>query len=808
MKQLRAKSPSTPGQPGELLTSHLLNTLQALLRIRDRTGDIPGTPPGFWTWAALACLLHDAGKLPDGFQRMIGNTNQQPVVWGERHEVLSLGFVGLLLADLPAGQRLWVATAIAGHHRSFTCGLEPTRKLPVFHQYGNDQPEDLAARFTPADQARLTELLEWLHTTARRFSLPAGEESPRAGMDELTSSSHQLLQELMDRWEPALPARDTDGRTAVLLLGAVTMADHLSSAHSPLHTRHPLTADYPTRLAKKLAERGHLLRPQQERAAQVGGHLLLRSWTGSGKTEAVLLWAVTQIADLSQRTRANPRVFYLLPYLASINAMAERLSTELDSPEGIGVAHSKAASYHLARALADGCPDTTATHDDPSDTADAAAKAHSRAEATRNFRELVRVGTPYQLLRGALAGPVHSSILTDSANSVFVLDELHAYDTRRLGMILAMIRLWHELGGHIAVMSATLPTALARLVETTLDHQVQLVEAPDDAPAPVRHRLHTRQAHLTEKTSRDEIRDHLTAGRSVLVVANNVRDAITLYQDLQPLCTQLYGPDSAYLLHSRYRRMDRTAIETGILRRFAAGQPRQPGLLVGTQALEVSLNIDLDVCHTSAADLEALIQRFGRVNRLGTLAPAPVIVHQPAYTTRRDSRPQLWADGVYEAIPTQLGWDILTRHDGQTIDEQIITGWLDEIYQGPWGERWKTNVEQHQHDFHQAFLTFTLPFDDRSHLARRFDEQFDGTEAVLADDRDHYKEALDQGPDKKTGRLHADQYLIPLPAWGTALTQYDKALNVRIIDADYDPQLGLLAIHRESRQTYTPGEVL
>ncbi|MGC5346969.1 CRISPR-associated helicase Cas3' [Streptomyces sp. DT171] len=786
----------------------MLHTLQALLRIRERIGSIPGMPSGFWTWAALACLLHDAGKLPEGFQRMIDNTRQSPTAWGERHEVLSLGFVGLLLPDLPDGQRRWIATAVAAHHRAFTCGLEVPRKLPVFHQYGTDLPEEFAARFIPADEDRLNGLVEWLHTTANQSGLPVIPVLPQAGLHELTGAAHQLLQELMNRWESPLSPDDPDGLTAVLLMGAVTMADHLSSAHSPLLTRHPLNSSYPARLTTRLVHQGHKLRPQQEKAATTRGHLLLRSWTGSGKTEAVLLWALTQTEDLARLNAANPRVFYLLPYLASINAMAERLGRELQAPEEIGVAHSKAASYHLARSLDDGCPGTTGHDNTPVNAAGAAAKAHSRAEATKNFRELVRVGTPYQLLRGALAGPVHSGILTDSANSVFVLDELHAYDTRRLGMILAMLRLWHDLGGRIAVMSATLPTALAELVTVTLDNQVQLVEAPADSPAPVRHRLHTRQAHLTDESSRDEIRDHLAEGRSVLVVANNVRDAITLYEDLRPFCVDLYGEDSAYLLHSRYRRMDRTATETGILRRFSTAGPRRPGLLVGTQALEVSLDLDLDVCHTSAADLEALIQRFGRVNRLGTLTPAPVIVHQPAYTTRRGSGAELRADGVYEAEPTQLGWSILSQHDGQTINERTITGWLDEIYRSPWGARWKTQVNQHQEEFRKAFLSFRMPFDDRSHLARSFDEQFDGTEAVLAEDHDAYKKALEAGPDKKTGRLHADQYLIPLPAWGTALSQYDKALHIRVIQADYDPRLGLLALHREKRQTYRAGEVL
>ncbi|OEV27499.1 hypothetical protein AN219_22685 [Streptomyces nanshensis] len=811
MNRPRAKSPGPQGQPGELLISHLENTLKAVMRVRDRIGEIPGMPPDFWTWAMLAALLHDTGKLPDGFQRMIDNTPETPIIWGERHEVLSLGFVDLLTAHLPAEERLWIASVVAGHHRAFTCGLHNPRRIPVFHQYGDDQPAHFASRFKDVDPVQLTELLEWLHATSRRFHLPVVHPAPSADAGQLTEHAHRLFEQLLTRWEFSLPPGDPAGLTAVLLLGAVTMADHLSSANTPLETRHPLAPHYPARLAHSLATRGHELRPQQEQSARTAGHLLLRSWTGSGKTEAVLLWARAQIDDLHQRVGAHARVFYLLPYLASINAMVLRLEDDLEARGSIGVAHSKAADYHLARALADDCAEATdidsATSISTMSRTTKAAKAHSRAQATKNFRELLRVGTPYQLLRGALAGPAHSGILTDCANSVFILDELHAYDTRRLGMILAMMRLWHDLGGRIAVMSATLPTVLEELVGETLDDQVSMVEAPAHVSAPARHRLETRRPHLTDDESLNEIRARLSTNQSVLVIANNVRDAIAIYRDLKPFCIQLHGENSAHLLHSRFRRMDRTNIEDALQDRFGAGQhPRQPGLLVGTQALEVSLNLDLDACHTSAADLEALIQRFGRVNRLGALAPAPVIVHQPTYTTRRNSGDALWADGVYEAEPTQRGWDILTRHDGQTVDERLVTNWLDDIYASPWGERWKKAVRQHKQAFATAFLDFAHPFDDRTDLANRFDEQFDGTEAVLESDLEKFEYALKE--DKKAGRLLADDYLIPLPHWAGDLTTPERRLKVRIISGEYDDELGLTAIRpMSSNPSYKPGDV-
>jgi CRISPR-associated endonuclease/helicase Cas3 len=254
--------------------------------------------------------------------------------------------------------------------------------------------------------------------------------------------------------------------------------------------------------------------------------------------------------------------------------------------------------------------------------------------------------------------------------------------------------------------------------------------------------------------------------------------------------------------------MDRDTIETALLARFKAGAPRRPGLLVGTQALEVSLDLDLDICHTSAADLEALFQRFGRVNRLATRDPAPVIVHAPTYAPRRRGGTDDYADGVYKADPVRRGWDILTRHNGQTVDEQQITTWLDEVYASDWGNQWRKDVLAARDRFQESILTFEDPFADRTELAEDFDSQFEGTEAVRRTDLDDYESALNEAPSRATGRLQADRYLIPLPHWASHLVRYDKRLRVRVIDADYDEKLGLRAIHRDTQQTYQAGEVI
>ncbi|MGH3936757.1 MAG: CRISPR-associated endonuclease Cas3'', partial [Pseudonocardiaceae bacterium] len=92
-RQLWAKSPQSDRAAGEPLTTHLAVALKAMIELRNRVGQVAVLPELFWTWAQLAVLLHDAGKVADGFQIMVGNAEQPAEPWGERHEVYSLGFV-------------------------------------------------------------------------------------------------------------------------------------------------------------------------------------------------------------------------------------------------------------------------------------------------------------------------------------------------------------------------------------------------------------------------------------------------------------------------------------------------------------------------------------------------------------------------------------------------------------------------------------------------------------------------------------------------------------------------------------------
>ncbi|WP_066943127.1 CRISPR-associated helicase/endonuclease Cas3 [Streptomyces lushanensis] len=805
LPDVRAKS--APADDPERLTTHSRTVHDTVSQIEERLANagVLATEPAFWARVRRAALLHDAGKVAEGFQQQLRPGGK---LWGQRHEVLSLAYVDLLAtaAGWNDEDRFMVATLVATHHRALhTSASGSAGGKPSLSQTYNSQTRwDEAFTHTPHTGGMQVQVQLGLHRElVAWFSGALGMDPPpiTAGGPTLAERARLALEHLLDTWRG--PVKADRGLLAVLAQGALTLADHAGSAHERLQTHMPLPADYFERLP-------HTPYPHQRQAADTDGHLVLIAPTGSGKTEAGLSWAARQTAAMP----GLPRVVWTLPYRASLNAARRRLQRDLvpaaeETVPDIGLLHGAVAHTLLSEAIEDDCPpvdrapasgtydsdaaDNSATTDERryvEPTAAMARQARARAGAMRLFAQRLRVATPHQLLRGAVAGPVYSSVLLEQTNSVFVLDELHAYEPETFGRLCAAMGLWEQLGSRVAVLSATLAPPMTEIIKESLTRPVTCHRAPQGT-SPVRHRLVLDDTPLTSAASTERLRGWLGEGHSVLAVVNTVAGAQQLFKDLhgdaRDSCPG--DPHSALLLHSRFKNRDRNAIERNLLERHperhADDRARRGGLTVATQTVEVSLQLDFDRGAVENAPVEAVAQRAGRVNRRGLHpdGPAEFRVHRTDGT-----RP-------YEPEAVAASWDALTTltADGiETLSEQDIDRLLALAYDTDWGRRWLERTRRARDAFRDVFLTFTDPFHDRSEFAQKLSEQFDSVDVLHRDDIEEYRE-LTSG--REGHFLRAAGLLIPL-RYGQLKTynaEYDRGLGVHVIDGEYDETLGLEA---------------
>lgn len=105
----------------------------------------------------------------------------------------------------------------------------------------------------------------------------------------------------------------------------------------------------------------------------------------------------------------------------------------------------------------------------------------------------------------------------------------------------------------------------------------------------------------------------IESNSKVLIVCNQVKRAQKLYEFIE----KLYPDVKKMLVHSRYKRSDRAKLETKLREDFNQLE-NVPCIVVSTQVVEVSLDISFDIMITECAPIDALTQRFGRINRKRT----------------------------------------------------------------------------------------------------------------------------------------------------------------------------------------------
>lgn len=231
-----------------------------------------------------------------------------------------------------------------------------------------------------------------------------------------------------------------------LLRGLVMSADHIASSSSSLNL--PLIPRFSN----------YNIAPSQPYGFQIAvskhkGNLILRAPTGSGKTEAALLWA-----QLNQQYHG--RLFYALPTMASINAMYLRLC-EIFS-EKVGLLHSRTVSSLYSIFEDD---NNNGSGSSSSNAKARQAKAKSMASLVREMYFPIRVCTPHQILRYTLQGKGWEAMLSEFPHSVFVFDEIHAYNPK---LTYQLARYLSEHKAKVMFLTATLPTFIREMIEAEL----------------------------------------------------------------------------------------------------------------------------------------------------------------------------------------------------------------------------------------------------------------------------------------------------------------------------------------------------
>lgn len=672
--------------------------------------------------------LHDIGKASRDFQaRIKGESN----VMGIYHALLSTPFA--LAAAPPIADIHYEAVAVMSHHSSYYGGL-----------YGGIET-NLRPMYLWDAAWEFYQMLPVEHRRVLGCNYPFPLPEPTQWDSRALVA---LIRDAVSDYPPS-EAREVFG----LLAAAIHYGDWLSSGHRTdwTYTIPDLAEQVQASLQKyKKAPKdtfANRVAPGiQSRAAAAKGHLLLIAPTGSGKTQAALLWAGNQ---------EPVRLVYLLPTRVTSNAMYERVQDYVGGQTGL--AHGTAG---LVIGEKEGY-DTEAFQ---------ARLYHS------TFMQPATVATVDQLLLAKFNWKHWDLVETNAAQSAIVFDEIHAYDLYTLGLILNAVRELAKRGAHLCFMSATMPDfikeALVHLLEPFSGHT--LVDCPE-AKDEQRHILFIQDEPLEKAVPDIEVL--FQQGRKVLVVVNTVDGACEVYR----LVRNRIGRENAMLFHSRFIEQDRRKLEKCI----ASENQRDSGFVaIVTQIVEVSLDIDYDVLFTQVAPIDALVQRFGRVNRQGLKGLVPVYIFQADEGSAK----------VYGEETLEDAWNLLRAVEppGKSIRQADVSNWVRVQYPK---EDWlraaleaaneaKQNVRRIRRKLWQIQ---TLRFSDETEalwkLAQSRREQFPSFEVV--------PECFREDVERCKHPVERQKYVVRVPAYLIQQKVYDTELGVLFAAVDYDSEFGV-----------------
>ncbi len=652
-------------------------------------------------WISFWAGLHDIGKASPVFQGGSGDVKTslesqgfafdrfvKAFPHGEITACVSPELIEsvLLKGDFPKELSQVIGITIGGHHGTFRMG-KPGPLQKGVAKWNNIRSElvaelasslDIPSLATPryvSDEAfyvllaGLTSVADWIGSNEDFFPCKLEGHAPEEHLKLSRRRAEDALEHLA--WAGWAPPTAIAGFRELF----------------------PSIIKEPRPLQRKIAELAELL-------GNSPGLVIIEAPMGEGKTEAAMYLADRWAVALGQKGS-----YFALPTQATSNQMFGRVSKFLgdrypDSCTNLQLIHGGALpSGEFAELRMRLSQDGDSTDPSPDVTA-----AEWFLPKKRGLLAPFGVGTIDQALLSVLQTRHFFVRLFGLAQKTVIIDEVHAYDTYMSTLLERLIGWLRALGSSVILLSATLPAKkredlvrayggdMERLTVSKYPRVTWVsgtVPHVDEFEASRQVELHIRQIRDDLDVLVSNLRDSLKNGGCVAIVCNTVKRAQKTYIAIKQ--AGLVSPDELVLLHSRYPFEEREKRENGVLSAFGQGDKRpKRAILVATQIIEQSLDVDFDLMVTDLAPADLVLQRAGRVHRHDN--PRPPSMGKPTLWIRmpdtdEDGLPEFGASAyVYEPYFLYLSYLNLRNHPTVSLPDDIQSI-IEKVYgepEGPW----------------------------------------------------------------------------------------------------------------------------
>ncbi|MEN6619257.1 MAG: CRISPR-associated helicase Cas3' [Rikenellaceae bacterium] len=678
-------------EPPVSLKQHIQDGLIVLENLKKGFPNLPIIDTEhFWHLLYLCVVCHDLGKSHSEFQKML--RGERHTWMKQRHELYSIPFIDGLSIDDP--DKEIIKLVVAGHHKNYNelfSLIEHSYKQTDGNDFLLELEEDSKLSFEREFKQYIN--TNYIGLLLNEYNLKINKIQP-----ELSRKF------ILDYKRNPIKLNQENYFNLLLMIGGFKQCDHLSSAFiSKIELLDNADFNFLSEKRIEFQKRGLDFYPHQIEAATKKGNVILTAPTGSGKTETSFLWLQKQIQLFGQG-----RVFYILPFTASINAMYERLSKDIGKKEKVGLLHGKLAEYL----------ESLVERENPTISQEKRQYlTHKLKEDYRTIVTPIKVVTPFQLLKNIFGLKGFEKGIFEWIGGYFIFDEIHSYRPDIFAQIIVLLEfVTKHLQVKVFIMTATLPRFLKEELQKVIGDYSEISAKDELYEKFNRHKIVLQDGLLSDNLLL--IQNDLNNQKKVLVVCNSVEQSQQVYNNLKS--------SNKVLLHSNFNAFDRNNKERDL-------KSDDVQLLVGTQAIEVSLDIDYDVIYTEIAPIDALIQRFGRVNRKREKGICPCIVFKERNKIDSYIYPN---QEVIDRTLEVLSWFT------EGIQEKELQKAIDYVYP-TWNEK-----DKEEYDFIYQALNELIknlsPFLYSPKSEEDFYKQFDGIKVLPIRNESQFKDFLNE----------------------------------------------------------------
>ena len=618
INMLRAKSEDEKF----LLKDHLSESLKRVEQLKKFVKinkiEITEDFENFFKSLSVAVVLHDLGKICYNFQKVLYKKDWEN--WSSelnefiyssrnvnvRHEILSAIWAVLLLPDNNDWSRKIRTAVLLHHYNKFYIGEKDLTEIVLSYQ-------DAIIKYLEFIDEKWSELEQLIKDLVSYLRNKVNDDLIKTALEKIEISKSRITEfknlienrgDLIDFAEFYEIDNDDPSYEFLLFLGCLRRCDYSASGDVNIENTKNIN-DVFKEIENKIktyinipAERSIW---QEEAIRNYNEDLLvLIAPTGSGKTEFALLWGKEK----------GRKFIYTLPLRVAINDLYLRFKNFFDYKDELSILHSTAFIEYINE-------EKEGSKEIRTDT---------KITSSKLFSYPIMLTTPDQVFLTSLNYYGSDKLISVYPFSSIVIDEIQTYKPEMAAIILKTVEIIRALRGNILIITATFPPYFQKfLKDFKIVDSINMKELNTIKNINIkRHKISIVEKNLFEfKKEKDDhkngikileskkkfIKDITNKKGRKLFIVNTVSKAICLYEEIKEIADK---KEDVFLLHSRLIEKEKNERISKIKERI---KENEDVILVSTQIVEASVDIDFDVLITEISTIDSQIQRWGRIFR-------------------------------------------------------------------------------------------------------------------------------------------------------------------------------------------------